>query len=81
MSDILVAHRDREVRLILDHLDTHKPKQDRWLALHANVHFHFISDVFVLAQFGRDLVQHPEASRTVVVALGPGCVCVVRPHS
>jgi hypothetical protein len=43
MSDIPAAHRDREVHVALDHLNTHKPKQDRWLALPANVHSNFIS--------------------------------------
>jgi hypothetical protein len=42
MNDIMAAHRDREVHVILDDLNTHKPKQDRWLARHPNVHFHFI---------------------------------------
>ena len=27
--------------MILDNLNTHKPKQDRWLARHNNVHLHF----------------------------------------
>jgi transposase len=39
----LVAHYpDRELHVILDNLNTHKPKEDRWLARHQNVHFHFI---------------------------------------
>jgi len=39
----LVAHYpDRELHVILDNLNTHKPKPDRWLARHKNVHFHFI---------------------------------------
>ena len=39
----LVAHYpDRELHVILDNLNTHKPKDDRWLARHKNVHFHFI---------------------------------------
>jgi transposase len=28
--------------VILDNLNTHKPKDDRWRARHPNVHFHFI---------------------------------------
>jgi len=32
---------DRELHVILDNLSTHKPKQDRWLARHPKVHFHF----------------------------------------
>jgi transposase len=27
--------------VILDNLNTHKPKHDRWLARHKNVHLHF----------------------------------------
>lgn len=29
------------IHVILDNLSTHKPKHDRWLARHKNVHFHF----------------------------------------
>lgn len=29
------------IHVILDNLNTHKPKHDRWLARHKNVHFHF----------------------------------------
>ena len=32
---------DRELHVILDNLSTHKPKHDRWLRRHPNVHFHF----------------------------------------
>jgi transposase len=32
---------DQEIHVILDNLNTHKPKNDRWLARHKNVHFHF----------------------------------------
>lgn len=31
----------RELHVILDNLNTHKPKHDRWLAKHPNVHFHY----------------------------------------
>ena len=30
-----------EQRVILDNLNTHKPRNDRWLRRHPNVHFHF----------------------------------------
>jgi transposase len=30
-----------QIHVILDNLNTHKPKEDRWLARHPNVHFHF----------------------------------------
>lgn len=42
MNDVVAEHRGREIHVILDNLNTHKPKQDRWLAQHPNVHFHFI---------------------------------------
>jgi transposase len=32
---------DQVIHVILDNLSTHKPKHDRWLARHPNVHFHF----------------------------------------
>jgi transposase len=32
---------DRELHVILDNLNTHKPKHDHWLARHPNIHFHF----------------------------------------
>ena len=32
---------DIEIHVILDNLNTHKPKHDRWLARHPNVFFHF----------------------------------------
>ena len=33
---------DVDLHVILDNLNTHKPKHDRWLQKHENVHFHFI---------------------------------------
>lgn len=32
---------DMDLHVILDNLNTHKPKHDRWLARHRNVHFHY----------------------------------------
>ncbi len=38
--DRIVAHYpDRELHVVLDNLNTHKPKHDRWLARHPHVHF------------------------------------------
>ena len=42
MNEIVNGHEGREIHVILDHLNTHKPKEDRWLTRHPNVHFHFI---------------------------------------
>jgi transposase len=42
MNELMGAYGpDRPIHVILDNLSTHKPKHDRWLARHPNVHFHF----------------------------------------
>ena len=41
MNRVIAEHRGREIHVILDNLNTHKPRHDRWLARHKNVHFHF----------------------------------------
>jgi transposase len=42
MNSIVADHPDKEIHVILDNLKTHKPKHDRWLARHKDVHFHYI---------------------------------------
>ena len=42
MNDVISQHPDKEIHVILDNLNTHKPKQDRWLARHPQVRFAFI---------------------------------------
>jgi transposase len=41
MNRVVAAHPGRELHVVLDNLNTHKPKNDRWLKRHPNVHFHF----------------------------------------
>jgi transposase len=41
MNRIVAAHPGREIHVVLDNLNTHKPKRERWLARHRTVHFHF----------------------------------------
>jgi transposase len=41
MNEIVQLHPGQEIHVILDNLSTHKPKHDRWLTRHRNVHFHF----------------------------------------
>src|SRR5258705_2781837 len=41
MNRLFAEHPGREMHVILDNLNTHKPKHDRWLARHKNVNFHF----------------------------------------
>jgi transposase len=42
MNRLVAQYPDRELHVILDNLNTHKPKDDRWRARHPNVQFHFI---------------------------------------
>ena len=41
MNDIVAAYADTAIHVVLDNLNTHKPRNDRWLKRHPNVHFHF----------------------------------------
>lgn len=41
MNQVAAAYPGRELHVVLDNLNTHKPKNDRWLKRHKNVHFHF----------------------------------------
>lgn len=41
MNEIVADNPDREIHVVLDNLNTHKPKCDRWLQRHPNVHFHY----------------------------------------
>src|SRR5262245_1246918 len=41
MNEVVSHHPGREIHVILDNLNTHKPKRDHWLARHPNVHFHY----------------------------------------
>lgn len=41
MNGIVAAHPSKEIHVVLDNLNTHKPKNDRWLKRHPNVRFHF----------------------------------------
>ena len=41
MNEIVTANPNREIHVVLDNLNTHKPKEDRWLKRHPQVHLHF----------------------------------------
>ena len=41
MNQIVAEYADTEIHVVLDNLNTHKPKNDRWLSRHKNVHFHY----------------------------------------
>lgn len=40
MNQIVAQNPGRETHVILDNLNTHKPKRDRWRGRHPQVHFH-----------------------------------------
>ena len=42
MNDSVAKYPGKELDVVLDNLNTHKPKEDRWLNSHPNVHLHFI---------------------------------------
>ena len=42
MNELVALYPGKELHVVLDNLSTHKPKEDRWLKSHPNVHFHFI---------------------------------------
>lgn len=41
MNQIVAQYPGKELHVILDNLNTHKPKDDRWLAKHPLVYFHY----------------------------------------
>jgi transposase len=41
MNRVVARHPGREIHVILDDLNTHKPKNDRWLKRHPNLRFYF----------------------------------------
>jgi len=41
MNQVVADYPEREIHVILDNLNTHKPRRDLWLARHPQVHLHF----------------------------------------
>src|ERR1039458_1021809 len=41
-NQIVITYPDRDIHVVLDNLNTHKRKKDRWLKRHPRVHLHFI---------------------------------------
>ena len=42
MNELVAKYPGKELHVVLDNLNTHKPKEDRWLKAHPHVHLHFI---------------------------------------
>ena len=59
MNEIVAAYPDRDLHVVLDNLNTHKPKNDRWLKSHQRVHLHFTPTYSSWLNRGM-LVQHPQ---------------------
>ena len=41
MNEVIANRPEGEIHVVLDNLNTHKPKEDRWLKRYPNVHFHY----------------------------------------
>ncbi len=41
MNQVIAQYPDKELHVILDNLNTHKPRHDGWMAKHSSVHFHY----------------------------------------
>ena len=41
MNRLVALYKGRELHVVLDNLNTHKPQRERWLQRHRNVHFHY----------------------------------------
>ena len=41
MNDVITAHPGQEIHVVLDNLNSHKPKHARWLGQHPQVRFHY----------------------------------------
>ena len=42
MNEVVAQYPEREIHVVLDNLNTHKPKRDLWLARHPKVKLHFV---------------------------------------
>ena len=41
MNELVAKYPGKEIHVVLDNLNTHKPKRDMWLKRHPHVHFHY----------------------------------------
>ena len=41
MNEVVGGYSGKQIHVVLDNLNTHKPKHDMWLARNKNVHFHY----------------------------------------
>jgi transposase len=41
INEVIASCPEKEIHVVLDNLNTHKPKRDNWLKRHPRVHFHY----------------------------------------
>ena len=41
MNEVIAEYPTQQIHVIMDNLSSHKPKRDRWIKRHPNVHLHF----------------------------------------
>ena len=41
MNEVIAGCPEKEIHVVLDNLNTHKPKRDNWLKRHPHIHFHY----------------------------------------
>jgi len=41
MNEVIANYPEKDIHVVLDNLNTHKPKRDNWLKRHPRVHFHY----------------------------------------
>jgi len=63
MNRLVAGYPGRELHVILDNLNTHKPKHDGWLARQKNVHIHFAPNPGLVAEPSRGPLLHPLQQR------------------
>ena len=63
MNEVVAAHAGRELHVVLDNLNTHKPKHDRWLRQHPQVRFYYTPTHTSWLEPSRGVVQHLEPGR------------------
>jgi transposase len=61
MNQVVAAHPHQAIHVVLDNLNTHKPKRDRWLARHPNVReVHQVGPKKYYSQLCKSVLEHEQ---------------------
>ena len=74
MNEVVAAYPERAIHVVLDNLNTHKPKRDRWRGRHKNVQFHFIptyASWLIMVEIWFSLLQRHAHAGTVFTETRP----------